>query len=202
MMKSDIIYEYKGNVYLNITNKCPCRCTFCIRNSKDKLGGAQNLWLEHEPSLEEIYMAIKSFPLREYEGVVFCGYGEPVMALETLKSVSCFIREEYQLPIRVNTNGLGNLIHQRSVAKDLCQAADSISISLNAPDAESYLQLVQPAYGEKSFASMLEFARECRQQTENIQFTVVSIIGEEAIEKCRRLAMSMNIPLRVREYKD
>lgn len=202
MMKSDIIYEYKRNAYLNITNKCPCRCTFCIRNTKDKLGGAQNLWLEHEPSLEEIYMAVKDFSLQNYEGVVFCGYGEPVMALETLKKVSRFIKEEYNLPVRVNTNGLGNLIHKRSIVKELCQAADSISISLNAPDAETYFKLVQPVYGEGSFASMLEFAKECRQLTRNVQFTVVSIIGEEAIEKCRRLAASMNIPLRVREYQE
>lgn len=37
---ADIIYTYKNEVYANITNKCDCACTFCIRSQKDAIGDA------------------------------------------------------------------------------------------------------------------------------------------------------------------
>ena len=150
-MTTDIIYRYKNQVYFNITNKCPCRCTFCIRNTEDAIGEASNLWFEHEPALEEIYKAIDEFDFSDCNEVVFCGYGEPTMALENLIAVSKYIRERYPFRIRLNTNGLSDLIHKRSTAEEICQAVDSISISLNMPDAASYNEVVRPAYGEKSF---------------------------------------------------
>ena len=162
-MTTDIIYRYKNQVYFNITNKCPCRCTFCIRNTEDAIGEASNLWFEHEPALEEIYKAIDEFDFSDCNEVVFCGYGEPTMALENLIAVSKYIRERYPFRIRLNTNGLSDLIHKRSTAEEICQAVDSISISLNMPDAASYNEVVRPAYGEKSFDAMLKFARDCKQ---------------------------------------
>ncbi|OUO80618.1 radical SAM protein [Blautia sp. An249] len=201
-MMSDIIYRYKDNVYLNITNKCPCRCTFCIRNTEDAIGDAENLWLSKEPSLEEIYQAIDAYDFTGCTGVVFCGYGEPVMALDNLIAVSHYIKEKYGFHVRVNTNGLGDLIHKRSIAKELCEAVDSISISMNTPDAKSYNEVVRPAYGEKSFDAMLKFAQDCRKYLDDVRFTVVSVIGEEAIEKCRKLADSLGVPFRVRQYSE
>ena len=144
-MTTDIIYRYKNQVYFNITNKCPCRCTFCIRNTEDAIGEASNLWFDHEPSLEEIYKAIDEFDFTDCNEVVFCGYGEPTMALENLIEVSKYVRERYPFRIRLNTNGLSDLIHNRSTAKDVCQAVDSVSISLNMPDAVSYNEVVRPA---------------------------------------------------------
>ena len=90
-MTTEIIYRYKNQVYFNITNKCPCRCTFCIRNTEDAIGEASNLWFEHEPALEEIYKAIDEFDFSDCNEVVFCGYGEPVsythLTLPTICSV-------------------------------------------------------------------------------------------------------------------
>ena len=108
-MTTDIIYRYKNQVYFNITNKCPCRCTFCIRNTEDAIGEASNLWFEHEPALEEIYKAIDEFDFSDCNEVVFCGYGEPTMALENLIAVSKYIRDRYPFRIRLNTNGLSDL---------------------------------------------------------------------------------------------
>ena len=199
-MTTDIIYRYKNQVYFNITNKCPCRCTFCIRNTEDAIGEASNLWFDHEPSLEEIYKAIDEFDFTDCNEIVFCGYGEPTMALENLIAVSKYVRERYPFRIRLNTNGLSDLIHNRSTAKEVCQAVDSVSISLNMPDAASYNEVVRPAYGEKSFDAMLKFAADCKKYTENVKFTVVDCIGEENIEKSRKVAEKLGIPLRVREY--
>lgn len=197
---TDILYRYKNQVYFNITNKCPCRCTFCIRNNEDSVGEASNLWFEKEPSLEEIKKAIDAYDFKDCTEVVFCGYGEPTMALENLIAVSAYMRERYPFKIRLNTNGLSDLIHKRSTAEEICRAVDCVSISLNMPDAASYCEVVRPAYGEKSFEALLQFAQDCRKYLEDVRFTVVDIIGEENVKKSQELADSIGIPLRVRAY--
>ena len=155
---------------------------------------------DHEPSLEEIYKAIDEFDFTDCNEVVFCGYGEPTMALEKLIEVSKYVRERYPFRIRLNTNGLSDLIHNRSTAKDVCQAVDSVSISLNMPDAVSYNEVVRPAYGEKSFDAMLKFARDCKQYIDDVRFTVVDVIGEKKVEQSKIVAAQNGIPLRVRKY--
>ena len=127
-------------------------------------------------------------------------FSEPTMALENLIAVSKYIRERYPFRIRLNTNGLSDLIHKRSTAEEICQAVDSISISLNMPDAASYNEVVRPAYGEKSFDAMLKFARDCKQYLDDVRFTVVDVIGEEKVEQSKILAAQNGIPLRVRKY--
>ena len=77
-----ITYEVGGNLYLNITNRCPCACTFCIRTLCDGAYGSDPLWLEHEPSQEEIFAALEQRDLSRYREVVFCGFGEPTERLD------------------------------------------------------------------------------------------------------------------------
>lgn len=198
---TDIIYRYKHQFYFNITNKCPCRCKFCIRNNGDSVGEANNLWFEHEPSLNEIYEAIEAFDFEGCTEIVFCGYGEPTMALENLIAVSAYMRKKLPgVRVRLNTNGLSDLIHKRSTAEEICKAVDCVSISLNMPDAASYNEIVRPAYGEKSFDAMLQFAQDCKKYLDDVRFTVVDIIGEENVKKSQALSDSLGIPLRVREY--
>lgn len=84
----DILYTYKDNVYLNITNKCPCACTFCIRSQKNAIGSADNLWLEHNPDFDEVKSAIDNFDFTGYNEVIFCGYGEPTNAFDLLLEVA------------------------------------------------------------------------------------------------------------------
>ena len=198
---TDIIYRYKHQIYFNITNKCPCRCTFCIRNNGDSVGEANNLWFDHEPSLEAIYEAIEAFDFTGCTEVVFCGYGEPTMALDNLIAVSAYMRKKIPgIRVRLNTNGLSDLIHKRSTAQEICSVVDCVSISLNMPDAASYNEVVRPAYGEASFDAMLKFAVDCKKYLEDVRFTVVDIIGVENVKKSQELAESLGIPLRVREY--
>ena len=198
---ADILYRYHNQVYFNITNRCCCNCTFCIRNHQDHYGEADNLWLEKEPSVEEIITSIDAFDFGDCEEIVFCGYGEPTMALETLLTVSDYIHSHYPFRIRLNTNGLSDLIHNRPTAKEICSAVDCISISLNMPDAKSYTEVVRPAYGEEAFEAMLQFAKDCKKYLDgNVRFSVVDVIGKENIEKSKLLAESLGIPLRVRVY--
>lgn len=196
----EIVYEYKGKVYLNITNKCPCACTFCIRSQKDAIGSASNLWLDHNPSFDEVKKALDSFSLDGCDEVVFCGYGEPTNSLDVLKKTSAYIKDTYKLKTRVNTNGLGSLINERDISYELCESVDFISISLNCSNADDYFRTVRPKFGIGSYEAMLDFAKKCRAITDKVAFSVVDVIGEDEIEKCRKIADSLSIPLRVRVF--
>ncbi len=200
MEEAEIVYRYGGNAYLNLTNRCPCRCNFCIRNTSKGLGEGYHLWFQREPAWEEVKAAIDAFSFDGCHEIVFCGYGEPVMALPVLLQASAYLREKVDLPQRINTNGLGDLIWGRPVAKELAEALDIISVSLNMPDADSYVEVVHPSFGKPAFQAMLDFAQDCKKYGADVMFTVVDTIGEEAVEKCRVLADSMGIPLRVRTF--
>lgn len=200
---ADIVYRYKNQVYLNITNRCPCRCDFCIRSHGASVGDAENLWFETEPELEEIFDAIDCFDFTGCQEIIYCGYGEPVMALDKMEQISPYLRRHFpDCRIRLNTNGLGDLIHGRSTAEEICRLTNSISVSLNMPDADSYEAIVHPAYGREAFYSMLQFAKDCRKFCDDVRFTVVDVIGEEKVEESRRLAERLEVPLRVRKYSE
>lgn len=197
---ANIVYVYEGKVYLNLTNECPCQCAFCIRQNGDAIGEADMLWHKETPTLKEVITAVDAFDYRGNTEVIVCGYGEPTCTLDVLKEVCRHIKEKFGFSIRLNTNGLGNLIWGRSIAKEVCENIDSISISLNAPTAEKYNKLVNPEFGEASFDAMLSFAEECKSYLDDVRFSLVDVIPEEDIEECKKLASSMGIPLRVREY--
>lgn len=196
----EILYVYKDKVYLNITNKCPCACTFCIRSKKDAIGDASNLWLNHNPSFEEVKAAIEAFDFNGYNEIIFCGYGEPTNSFDVLVKTAQYIRSKLGIKIRVNTNGLGSLVNGRDISAELCSNVDSVSISLNCSNKEDYLKTVRPKFGIDSFDEMLDFAKKCRALTENVALSVVDVIGEEEVEKCKKIAEGLNIPLRVRKY--
>lgn len=194
-------YEVGKGLYLNITNKCPCNCTFCIRNNGDGAYGSDPLWLEHQPTAAEVIENLKQRELDKYDEIVFCGYGEPTCELEILKEVAKYIRSVTKKPIRINTNGLSDLINKRNTAPEFEGVADTISISLNASDADAYDKVTRPSFkGVNCFEEMLGFASRVKEYVPNVVFTVVDIIGEEEIKKSQTIADSVGIKLRVREY--
>lgn len=199
---ADIVYTFEGSVYLNITNSCPCKCKFCIRNNSDSVGDADTLWFSgHNPSFDEIKKAIDEYDFTGYNGeVIFCGYGEPTFAYDNLIKTCKYIHENLGLKVRLNTNGLSDLLNKKPTAKELCENTDKISISLNEHSSEKYCELCAPAFGEKSFDAIIKFAKECKQYGQDLRFSVVDVIPQEDIEKCRELADSLGIPLRVRAY--
>ncbi len=197
---TDIVYTYGNQAYLNITNACPCRCTFCIRNNGDSVGEATTLWFEHSPSLDEIKAEIDKFDFTKYNNsIIICGYGEPTCALNNLIDACKYLKSK-GISIRLNTNGLSDLINKRKTAKEICEVIDSVSISLNAPTAEKYNEVTKPSFGEKSFDAMLNFAKECKEYGTPVKLTVVDVISKEDIEDCKKLCEEIGIPLRVREY--
>lgn len=196
----EIVYTYKNNAYLNITNKCPCACTFCIRSQKDAIGSAENLWLNHNPSFDEVKAAIDNFDFSGFDEVIFCGYGEPTSSFDVLLQTAKYLRDTVGVKLRVNTNGLGSLINGKDISRELCAAVDAVSISLNCSNKEDYFKTVRPKFGIESYDEMLDFAKKCRAITPNVMMSVVDVIGEEEIKKCQEIADSLNIPLRVRKF--
>ena len=199
----EILYKVHNNLYVNLTNKCPCACTFCLRQNMDHVGESKSLWLEREPSAEEVIAEFAKFDMSRFNEVVFCGFGEPTEAFEVLKKVAAFVKETYHMPMRLNTNGLGNLVNGRDITPEMEGLIDTVSISLNTPNADRYHELVRSKFGDKSFDAMLGFARSSTKYVPNVVMTTVdTTITKEEEEECRRICDSIGAKYRIRAWED
>lgn len=197
-----ITYKVKNGIYINMTNRCPCACTFCLRQNGDGVYGSDSLWLEREPTLREICDSIDGWELPQYDELVFCGYGEPTERLDDLLEAARYVKSRYAVPIRVNTNGLADLINGRETAPQLQGLIDTVSVSLNATNAEDYNRLCRPRFGIGSFDAMLAFTKACVPYVPHVVMTVVDVVTSPAEqEKSRRIAESLGAKLRVRPYE-
>lgn len=198
---ADIVYTLGGGVYLNITNKCPCNCAFCIRSKGDAVGDAKELWFEEEPSFDEIKKAIDDYDFSKVDSAVFCGYGEPTNAYDNLvKSVKYIRSINPDIFLRLNTNGLSDLINGKPTAKELSALFDVISVSLNEPTSEQYDKITRNKFGGKAFDAMLAFTRECVKYCKKVRMTVVDVISPEDIEKSRQVCASTGAEFKVRSF--
>ena len=198
-----IAYPVRNGLYINLTNRCPCACSFCIRQNGAGVYGSDSLWLEREPTVAEVEAALDAADLVRREEVVFCGYGEPTERLDDLLEIARHIRAVApHLPIRVNTNGLSDLIAGQPTAARFAGLVDTLSISLNAPTAEEYLELCRPKFGLPSYAAMLRFATEARAHVPNVVMSVVGTpdMTPARIAACRTICDRIGVPLRVRVY--
>lgn len=191
-----IAYQIRNSLYLNITNKCNLACTFCPKQTDYEVKGYY-LKLQHEPNIEEIFQAIGQ--PENYDEVVFCGFGEPTKRLEVLKLIAARMKEQGAKRVRLNTDGLANLIYGRNVAKELKGLIDAISISINAADAKSYVKICPSAYGENAYQEIINFVVECKRHIPDVVVTAVALPGF-LINDVRRVADELGVELRVREY--
>ena len=198
-----ILYKVHDNIYVNLTNKCPCACTFCLRQTRDKMEDSDVLWLEHEPSVDEVKEAFGKINLDEYNQVVFCGFGEPTERLDVLLEVAGWLKENYNKKIRVNTNGLSDLIYGKDTAPMFEGKADIISISLNTPSRERYYELTRSKFGIESFDKMLEFAKNVKHYVKEVVLTTVeTTLTKEEEEQCRKICESLGVTYRIRPWED
>lgn len=195
-----IVYRYGSNLYINLTNRCPCSCVFCVRDSTPRLGDADSLWLKEEPSPEEILRELKKYDMGDVDQVVFCGYGEPTERLNALLTTARLVRSELGKTIRLDTNGLGNLVNGRDIVPDIAGTIDSVSISLNAPDAETYKKITRCRFdAEEAYASLNNFITECKERIGAVTLSIVGgYLSEEDEEKCAEIAKSLGVKFRIR----
>lgn len=197
-----ITYIVEDKLYVNITNRCSNRCEFCIRNNGDGAYGSDSLWLEREPTREEILDSILSRDLTAFPELVFCGYGEPSYRLEDAAFVAREVKQKYpHLKVRINTNGQSDLILGRSTAPEYEGAFDTVSISLNRPNASGYQQLCHSIYGEAAFDAMIRFASEVKSYVTTVQLSAVrQTLTEEEIALCHSVCDRIGVTLRLRDY--
>lgn len=197
-----ITYVVDGSLYVNMTNKCSNRCEFCIRNNGDGAYGSDSLWLEREPTLDEVMESVLSRNLSEYPELIFCGYGEPTYRLEDAVKVAKAVKEKYpEMKIRINTNGHSDLILRRDTAQMYEDAFDVVSISLNTPSPARYQEICHSIFGEASHSALITFAERVKQYVPKVILSVVKeTLTTEEIEQCRAIAESAGVTLRIRDY--
>ncbi|MCM1387806.1 MAG: TIGR04100 family radical SAM protein [Bacillus sp. (in: Bacteria)] len=197
-----ILYEVHENLYVNMTNRCPCACTFCLRQTRDEMNHSGSLWLEREPSVEEVIAEFDKFDMKKYKELVFCGFGEPTERLEDLLKVAAYAKEKFRIPTRLNTNGLSDLIYEKDTAPMYKDLIDTISISLNTPDKEEYLKLTRSKFGIESHEAMLRFAGNVSKYVPNVILsTVATTITEEEEAQCREICNKLGVTYRIRPFE-
>ena len=194
--------EGKRGFYVNLTNQCTCACTFCLRSLKE-MAEEHSLWLKREPSEEEVREELAALPWDKTAEIVFCGFGEPTMRLEVLTGLLRWLRAEHgNIKTRLNTNGLSDLFYGRDTAPDFDGLLDTISISLNASNAERYMELTRNRFGLPSFEAMLAFAEHAKAYVPDVVLTVVDHVEDDGeITQCRTLCETRGLRLRVRPYE-
>lgn len=194
-------YAYNNSLYVNVTNRCPNCCDFCVRTQADGFY-SDDLWLEREPTVEEIVDSILSSDVTKYDSLVFCGYGEPTERLSDIIAVSKEIKRLFpSLHIRLNTNGQSDLINSRPTASEMEGVFDSVSVSLNAPTREAYDAVCHSKFGAGAFDAVIEFAVSAKKYIPNVVFSAVKgSIPDTDLEKCGIIAQNAGIPLRIRDY--
>ena len=193
---NNYVYIIGNKIYINLTNRCSNNCDFCIRQGRQGMADT-TLWLDCEPTAEDV---IEQLPLNldDYNSeVVFCGFGEPTYNLEALDEVASYLHC-VDKTTRINTNGQANLIHNEDVTDLIVTSCDVINVSLNECTAEKYQKHCKSIFGTKAYDALLEFATLCKQRGGNVVFSVVDSIGERDIAECQKLADKLHIPLRVR----
>lgn len=199
-----IAYQVKNGIYVNLTNRCPCACTFCLRTKGPGVYGSPSLWLDREPTEAEVVAALDAQDWTRFREAVFCGYGEPTERLDVLLAAASHLKaRDPALRIRVNTNGLSDLINGRPTAALFADKVDCLSISLNTDDPAEYFALCRPRFGEAAFPALLRFAREAASAVPEVVLTVVGEPVTDAAKqaRCRAIAERLGARLRVRPFE-
>lgn len=192
-----ITYPVGDSLYLNITNRCTNECDFCIRGKARKFNQKYELWLNSEPSPEEVIKAIGD--PKKYKEIVFCGYGEPLIRLEAIKAIAKELKKHHA-KVRIDTNGQANLFFGRNILPELKGLVDKISISLNAENSKVYDTICHSFYGLKAFDAVVAFAKEAKKYIPEVEITVVDLPEIVDIEKARAISQELKLPFRVRPY--
>lgn len=209
--KPTIVYRYKSGLYVNLTNRCPTACVFCVKRSWKMDYHGSNLDLSGtEPSPAEIIaLARKEWETAPFDEFVFCGYGEPTMRLEALLATARLIRNGKAAPIppstrvRLNTNGLANAVWGRNVVPEMKGLIDSVHVSLNTSDPAQWAEIMRPMapWAATGFEKVKEFIREAARLLPEVFATAVEGNGVD-MENFKALAAKLGAKPRMRPRLD
>lgn len=190
-----VAYRMRGRLYLNITNRCPNQCPWCVRYRSAFLAG-HNLTLEREPDFDEVVAAAGD--VTDCSEVVFCGYGEPTERLELVKRLAAHFKA-LGARVRLDTNGLGSATAGRDITDELSALIDEVSVSLNAADAEGYQRISRSRLGAGAFGEVVDFIARAKQTIGAVTVTAVDL-PEADVDAARRLARELGVGFRLRRY--
>lgn len=191
---NQISYQIEDRLYLNITDRCTLGCTFCPKNNGTMQLHEYDLSLDHRPSAQEVIDSIGD--VSAYSEFIFCGYGEPTLRLDVLLEVARYIKENGGR-VRINTDGLANLIHKRNVLPELGEYVDALSISLNAQNEEVYNRHCLPAV-EGSYQALLDFIRLAPEYIADVTVTALEGLEGVDIQACEQIAARYGVRFRKR----
>jgi TatD DNase family protein len=197
-----LAYTYQNGRYVNLTSRCPTACAFCIKFSWDYLYRGHNLKLKSEPTVAEILEAAGP-DLAIFDEMIFCGYGESTYRLMEMEALAAEFRRRGARRIRLNTIGLGNLIHGRDIVPDLARFLDAVSVSVNTMDPDQYLKIHRPLpeYRDNAFRSACDFARACAAAIPDTTVTSFESPDIDA-DAVKKFAASIGSAFRLRPYLD
>jgi TatD family-associated radical SAM protein len=197
-VQQQISYQIGNNLYLSITDRCTLECAFCPKTYGEMTVKGYDLTFDHRPTAEEVIASIDD-PAR-YDEVVFCGYGEPTLRLNLLLEVARYIKQQGGR-VRVNTDGLCNLIHKQDTLPQFAECVDALSISLNAQNSEIYDVHCRPNL-PGSYEAMLEFLRRAPEYIAEVTATAIDGLEGVDIAACEAIAKSMNVKFRRRTLNE
>lgn len=192
-----IAYQIRDSLYLNITDHCTNSCPFCAKNSDLTVKG-HYLGIDSEPTTTEVIEAIGD--PSPYKEVVFCGFGEPLIRLDIVKEVASWLKGK-GAKVRINTDGLANIIHKRNILPELKGIVDALSVSLNADTAELYEKVCRPPF-DGAYEGVKKFIVEAKKYIPDVTASVVGLPNID-VEKCRNIVEGeLGVKFRLRPYNE
>lgn len=212
---NNIIYYKRGEeeLSLNITNKCPNSCLFCIRNT-DVGWGVSNLYLDNDPSLSEIICAFDKESNRNIEKRVkikkikICGYGEPLVRGNILLPLIKHLHKVCpSAQIQIATTGwpfFKFCSGKKSDLKKLKEAgASNIFLSLNALNKFTYEKLVRPGINNvnhDAFDDSIRFGKLSKSVGLDVTLGFIKL-GDITNAGARTFANSHDMKFKLREFE-
>jgi TatD DNase family protein len=133
---------------------------------------------------------------QDFGEIVLCGMGEPTLRLYTVLDAATRLRAQGGY-IRLNTDGLANLVYGRDVTPDLEGHIHALSVSLNAQDEATYNRHCRPSL-PGSYPAMLDFVRRAREFVPSITLTAIDGLPGVDIAACRKIADDLGVDFRRR----
>lgn len=190
-----LVYQIEQNLYINLTDRCTLACQFCPKHNGCTEVKGYDLAIEVRPPAQQIIDLIGD--PKEYESVVFCGYGEPTLRLKPMLEIAHWVKAQGGRT-RLNTDGLGSLVNKRNILPELRDCIDALSISLNAQNEAVYIRHCQPAL-KGSYEAMLEFVALAPEYISDVSASAINGLEGVDIKACKELAEARNVIFKQRE---
>jgi len=209
--QQNIVYYRRGydEVSINLTNRCPNACSFCIRD-RSFGWGFSNLYLDREPSLEEIEDAITGATEKRPEVQVkkfkICGYGEPMLRVDILPGLVSFLRETYPISlIQLATTGW-SVYHIKKGVENFTDVAknglDLVYLGMHATNFQDYLRRINPSIdAQVAFDQVIEFIKLAKSLDLKVTCAFVNL-GNLNLEEIKEFVQEIGCEYDIRRFEN